>query len=106
MNSHIHRYKFESKTLCEHKHRLVGHTEGTIGINIFHIHSFYGISSYNGHTHYFSGFTGLPIKTQNGHVHKIEGVLEQNNRHEHEFSSLTFEEIAYYKDTAPREALV
>jgi len=47
-----------------------------IGIEAFHIHAYYGISSYNGHTHYFSGFTGLPIKTENGHIHRIEGILE------------------------------
>jgi len=106
MNSHIHKYKFESKTSNGHNHRLIGHTEGIIGINMFHIHSFYGISSYCGHTHYYSGLSGLPIKTENGHIHKIEGVLELNNLHGHKFCSSTFEEISYLFDGISYEAFV
>lgn len=95
MYPHIHRYKFETKNSNRHKHIILGQTDYMIGIDSFHLHTFFGISSYNGHTHYFSGFTGLPIKTENGHIHKMEGKLELNLLHEHIFRSYTDEEVEY-----------
>lgn len=95
MNPHIHKYKFDSKSSNKHKHRIWGYTDVMIGIDSFHIHTFFGICSYNGHTHYYSGFTGLPIKTENGHIHKIEGKLESNMQHEHFFRSYTDEDVQY-----------
>ena len=106
MNPHMHKYKFESVTYGDHKHRLSGLSQGMIGINSFHFHYYNGISSYKNHTHYYSGITGFPIKTSNGHKHKIEGVLEINNMHEHAFSSFTNEDIVYHSDSLIHEAYV
>ena len=99
MQFHMHKFKFESNETNYHKHKILGYTEHTIGINTLHFHTFYGVSSYKGHTHYFSGFTVLPIKTPNGHVHKMEGLLEESQLHGHIFFNYTDEEIAY----TPRE---
>ncbi|WP_010252548.1 YmaF family protein [Acetivibrio cellulolyticus] len=95
MNSHLHKYKFESRAFSGHKHKITGITDSMIGIEVFHIHTFFGISSYNGHSHYYTGFTGLPIKTENGHIHKIEGELDLNSMHDHVFKNYTEEEIEY-----------
>ena len=97
MVSHLHKYKFESRSVQGHNHKIIGCTDVMMGISTFHFHYFSGISSYNNHTHYFSGYTGLPIKTENGHIHRIEGLLECNNQHEHKFKDYTFEEIEYNK---------
>lgn len=106
MYPHLHRFKFDGKISNNHKHRMLGYTDNMIGLYSFHLHYFYGISSYNGHTHYFSGMTGLPIKTENGHVHKIEGVMEHNCMHDHKFSDLTFEDIEYIPGKRSREAYI
>jgi hypothetical protein len=106
MNPHLHKYRFESNLSKEHKHRLIGYCEGMIGINSFHFHFFNGISSYKNHTHYYSGVTGFPIKTENGHKHKIEGILEANNMHEHKYSSYTNEDVTYHSDGLKHEAYV
>ncbi|MCX7923351.1 MAG: YmaF family protein [Clostridia bacterium] len=95
MKTHIHKYRFDCETENHHKHRLMGYTDNMIGINAIHFHYFFGVSSYDGHSHYYSGITGLPIKTENGHVHKIEGTLESTCLHEHKFASHTFEDVAY-----------
>jgi len=47
MYPHIHRYKFESKNTNRHNHKIIGYTDNMIGIEAFHIHAYYGISSYN-----------------------------------------------------------
>lgn len=98
MNPHLHKYRFECKTVKGHNHILAGYTENIMGINALHFHVYRGVCSYSGHTHYFSGRTGLPVKTENGHIHKIEGVLEINNQHEHPYSSYTFEDVEYIDD--------
>ncbi len=95
MYSHLHKYKFESKTFKGHKHKITGISDNMIGIEVFHIHTFFGVSSYNGHSHYYTGYTGLPIKTDNGHIHKIEGNLDSNFMHGHIFKSYTDEEVEY-----------
>jgi len=38
----------------------------------------------------------MPVKTENGHIHRMEGVLEFNNLHEHGYDGYTFEEISYF----------
>ncbi|MDP4091844.1 MAG: YmaF family protein [Bacillota bacterium] len=106
MNSHMHKYRFESEISNSHKHRIVGYTDRVIGIATFHFHSFYGISSYDNHTHYFSGITGLPIKTENGHIHRIEGILEVNVQHEHSYAGNTMEDVAYKAGKLTQEAFV
>lgn len=95
MYSHIHKYKLESKAFNGHIHRISGISDTMIGIETFHIHTFFGISSYNGHSHYYTGYTGLPIKTENGHIHKIEGELDVNSEHSHIFKNYTDEEVEY-----------
>ena len=95
MNYHMHKYKFECKSANGHCHRLIGYAGNMIGFESFHFHFYYGVSSYINHTHYFCGLTGLPIKTENGHIHKMEGVLENNHMHEHEFKGYTFENVSY-----------
>jgi hypothetical protein len=92
---HMHKYKFESDVVNCHPHRLTGYASHMLGVHGLHFHFFYGVSSYNNHTHYFSGITGMPVKTENGHVHKMEGVLEFNSQHEHGFLGYTFEEVSY-----------
>lgn len=105
MFSHQHKFRIECEVVNNHKHTILGYTENTIGFNMFHFHHFWGISSYNGHTHYFSGFSGLPIKTENGHIHKLEGILESNNCHEHNFSGHTFEDVQYISRKIVKTAL-
>jgi hypothetical protein len=95
MNFHMHRFKFDSGISRGHMHKVRGMTEYMIGFNNFHFHVFSGVSSYTSHTHYFSGISGLPIKTENGHIHKMDGILESNNGHEHEYNNYSFEEISY-----------
>jgi hypothetical protein len=95
MNSHIHHYKIDSKTKKGHKHKIYGYADTMVGTAKFHFHFFYGVSAYADHTHYYSGITGMPFKTSNGHIHKMEGLLESNELHEHLFWGHTFEEISY-----------
>lgn len=106
MHFHMHKYKLESKESNYHKHKILGYTQHTVGTSSLHFHTFYGVSSHKDHTHYFSGFTGLPVKTPNGHVHKIEEILEENQHHEHAFSGYTDEEIAYVKGKKPIQAFI
>jgi len=106
MNPHLHKYNFECEAVAGHKHRMIGYTDNRLGVNMVHFHFLYGISSYNSHTHYFSGITGLPIKTENGHIHRIEGILESNNMHEHKYCGYTFEDVAYTGRKQTREAYV
>jgi hypothetical protein len=100
MKSHLHKYRFECRNVNGHNHRLVGYAGGMLGIGGFHFHYYYGVSSYRSHTHYFCGLTGMPVKTDNGHVHRMEGILENNDMHEHIYKGYTFEEISYI--SAPR----
>lgn len=106
MNSHIHHFKFDSKMKRGHKHRIIGYADTMIGTNKLHFHFFYGVSTYTDHTHYYSGITGIPIKTDNGHIHKMEGILESMHLHEHKFSGHTFEEISYISGKAYSKAYV
>lgn len=96
MRFHLHKYKFECQSAKGHCHRMIGYAGNMIGVGSFHFHFFYGVSSYDNHTHYFSGITGMPVKTENGHIHRMEGFLECNSLHEHEFKGYTFEDISYY----------
>ncbi|MDQ2086805.1 hypothetical protein RBH29_10250 [Herbivorax sp. ANBcel31] len=95
MQTHIHKYRFESKETNCHKHKILGYTDYMIGIGALHFHTFYGISSHMGHVHCFSGFTGFPVKTYNGHIHKMEGCLEPVNMHQHIFYNYTDEDVGY-----------
>lgn len=106
MLNHIHKYKFDSDITRGHPHSLTGYSGHLLGINIYHFHFFYGICSYNDHTHYFSGVTGKPIKTENGHIHKMEGILELSNEHKHEFTGYTSEEISYISGGAYGDAYI
>ncbi len=101
MNPHLHKYRFECETVNGHKHILSGYTENVMGISALHVHVYHGVCSSCGHTHHFSGRTGLPVKTRNGHIHKMEGVLEMSDRHEHPYSSYTFEDVEYIDDPIP-----
>lgn len=95
MNFHLHKFKLESTMKGGHKHNINGHVEHMIGLGNFHFHYYAGVSAYTNHTHYFSGMTGLPVKTENGHIHKINGLLESNNMHEHKYNGHTSEEVSY-----------
>jgi hypothetical protein len=96
MKFHLHKYRIECQCTQGHCHRITGYAGNMIGFGSFHFHFYYGVSSYDNHTHYFSGMTGMPVKTENGHVHRMEGFLESNGRHEHEFKGYTFEDISYF----------
>jgi hypothetical protein len=106
MYRHVHHFKIESSLSLAHYHRLIGYTEYVIGTGRFHFHFYSGISTYTNHTHYFSGVTGLPLRTENGHIHKMEGMLETNNSHKHRFSGCTFEEVSYTKGNKAKEVLI
>lgn len=96
MKFHTHKYKFESQMSNGHNHRLLGYAGNMVGVDSFHFHFYYGVCSYRDHTHYFRGITGMPIKTEKGHIHKMEGLLETNCLHEHEFGGYTFEDTSNY----------
>ena len=95
MNYHLHKFRIDSHTANGHDHKVSGCVDEAFGTGSLHFHTFLGVSSYRNHTHYFSGVTGPPLKTEHGHVHKIEGMLEMNNVHEHSYNGLTFEELSY-----------
>lgn len=94
MKIHLHRFEVESAFTGIHMHIINGYVKNPFGFNRFHFHFYYGVSSYLDHTHHFSGITGMPIKTENGHIHKIEGILEKSNFHIHKFKGYTFEDSA------------
>ena len=79
MKYHLHKYNIESSKDNFHIHRISGYSERMIGIESLHLHMISGVSSYIDHTHNFYCRSGFPIKTKNGHIHKIEGILEQKN---------------------------
>lgn len=100
INNHTHKFKFDCRRSKGHKHKILGYAKSMVGIGSFHLHFFYGTSSYTNHTHYFSGITGLPVKTEHGHIHRMEGILELNDMHEHYYEGYTFEEISYISGKA------
>ncbi|HHV60204.1 MAG TPA: hypothetical protein GXX49_07975 [Clostridiaceae bacterium] len=95
MVNHIHDFKFDAEISNCHTHSVAGYTDCMLGVNALHFHYFSGISTYKNHTHHFSGYTGPPIKTENGHVHKISGYLESRSFHSHKFNNYTYEEVSY-----------
>ncbi len=95
MSVHSHKYCFDCFNENKHNHRLMGYTESMVGFRVFHFHRFKGVSSYCGHIHYFSGTTGPPIRTGNGHMHKMEGLLELEDMHTHRYKSYTSEDVEY-----------
>lgn len=99
MGYHMHKYKINCKTANGHDHLILGYAGNMLGTTSLHFHFYYGVSSYRNHTHYFYGITGMPTKTANGHIHKMEGSLEKNNLHTHEFSGYTFEDISTISST-------
>jgi hypothetical protein len=99
MGFHMHKYRFDCKMAQGHDHRILGYAGNMLGVGSLHFHFYYGVSSYRNHTHYFCGITGMTIKTENGHIHKMEGSLESNSLHTHEFSGYTFEDISAVSST-------
>jgi hypothetical protein len=106
MKTHIHKYKIDSEMERGHKHKIIGYADVMLGVSSLHFHFFSGVSSYCNHTHYFSGFTSFPVKTENGHVHKIETLLDNNDLHEHKIAGFTFEEISYISGNVAKEAYI
>lgn len=104
MNHHMHKFRFNSEMTGGHDHGMCGSVTSAVGFNNFHIHYFSGVSNYRNHTHYFAGFTGFPIKTENGHIHKMEGLLETNNNHVHKYNGETYEEIQYISGKLCKQA--
>lgn len=95
MKSHVHKFRLECSIVNGHCHRLLGYAGSMLGLERLHFHFYYGVSSYMDHTHYFCGITGFPVKTENGHIHRMEGLLESNSRHEHKYKGYTSEDISY-----------
>jgi len=95
MKFHMHKYRFDCLNNYGHNHMLHGYTGNMLGVESLHFHFYYGVSSYRNHTHYFFGVTGIPVKTENGHIHRMDGILESNGMHEHKFNGYTFENISY-----------
>jgi len=99
---HAHNYRFDSYKVNGHTHRLLGYTEYNFPLLFTHVHFYRGVCSYNEHTHYFSGFTGLPVRTENGHRHKMSGILAECRCHEHKYCHYTSENVEYTgKKAAP-----
>jgi hypothetical protein len=99
MGYHKHRFKFDCKIAQGHDHRLMGYAGNKLGAGKWHIHFYYGVTSYRSHTHYFCGITGMPIKTENGHIHRMDGRLESNSLHTHEYCGYTSEDITTASST-------
>lgn len=95
MKSHVHKFRLECSIVNGHYHRLLGYAGSMLGLERLHFHFYYGVSSYMDHTHYFCGITGFPVKMENGHIHRMEGLLESNSRHEHKYKGYTSEDISY-----------
>ena len=95
LSNHLHYFNITTEKDNCHNHIIKGYAGGMIGVGMMHFHSYSGISSYSDHTHDVSGITGLPIKTENGHIHKIDGVSKVKNNHKHKYSGYTEEDIAY-----------
>lgn len=106
MGNHAHKFKFDCEMSNLHLHKVTGIADKTFGFGNLHFHYYYGVSSYTDHTHYFSGVTGLPVKTANGHVHRMDGQLEINSMHLHSYKGETFEEIAYTPRKLQGEAYI
>ncbi len=85
---------------------MSGYTEKMIGIPAFHVHYFRGVTTFNGHSHYYSGVTSRPVKTKNGHVHRIAGKSDETNGHKHKFLNYTFEDVEYISNGAIDGAFV
>ena len=96
MKFHMHKYRLECRNVKGHTHRLLGYAGNMLGVDSFHFHFYYGVSSYSNHTHYFCGITGMPVRTESGHIHRMDGILENINLHDHEFKGYTFEDISYF----------
>lgn len=97
MSDHLHKFEVECGYSGIHMHTIKGYVKNIFGIGRFHFHFYYGVSSYLDHTHYFSGITGIPIQTENGHIHKISGHLESSQGHIHYYNGYTFEDTAYIR---------
>ncbi len=95
MRSHSHKFRFDCSIENGHNHMLLGYAGAMLGLGSLHFHFYYGVSSYRNHTHYFCGITGMPIKTENGHIHRMEGLLENNDLHEHKYKGYTHEDISF-----------
>jgi len=106
MNNHHHKYKIDSDISEYHKHTINGYVEMMLGFGLLHFHSFSGICTYTDHTHSFKGTTGLPVKTEAGHLHKIEGYLMLQNDHEHKISGFTSEEFEFTDSEQVHGALI
>jgi len=42
----------------------------------------------------------MPIKTENGHIHKIEGATAYTNGHAHKYKGYTYEDTASIPGTS------
>ena len=102
---HTHYFKVDSKIVRGHFHHVTGYTEYVIGTESFHFHLYIGISTYTDHTHNYSGITGLPIKSENGHYHKIQGMLECAAEHEHKFKGYIRRKYHIQKERKPEKLL-
>lgn len=104
MRYHKHKYAIESSMDACHLHKLEGLTETLFGFGKLHIHAFYGATSYLNHSHRYSGLTGFPVKTANGHIHRMENILEPTLKHQHKYSGYTTEEVSYSSSYVPGKA--
>ena len=99
LNFHLHRFEVKSDFSGIHFHVLKGYVRNNLGLEILHFHTCSGTTPVSDHAHFFSSITGPPMKTQNGHIHKLSGVLQETSGHLHKFSGLTDENISYLSDT-------
>jgi hypothetical protein len=95
---HLHRFEIKSDFSGIHFHYIKGYVKNNLGMGKMHIHIYSGVSPIEDHSHIFSGITGPPVKTENGHIHKISGILQTANGHVHKYSGYTFEDVSYLPD--------
>ncbi|MDD4496272.1 MAG: YmaF family protein, partial [Eubacteriales bacterium] len=80
---HLHRFELKSDFSGIHFHYIKGYVKSNIGMGKMHVHVYSGVTPAEDHSHNFSGITGPPVKTENGHIHKISGILQRSAGHIH-----------------------
>ena len=94
-DTHVHEILGSVKLadhVCQaHNHRMAAVSGLPIALKCGdHVHDVcFGTDSYEDHVHAFSGRTGGAIRTGDGHVHYLEGMVTCADRHRHCFKLTT-----------------
>ena len=88
-NFHAHQYSTETTINDGHSHMVQG-TTALANNTMEHVHYYEGTTTYVGHVHHFSGYTGRPIYMADGtHYHEFSGTTTFNDGHVHNYSGYT-----------------